>query len=228
VEVSQEDRAAYSLRAGDAEAHRQRLARLCPWYATFLRRWLPADKSSRILDLPCGDGNLLFALKDLGFTNLLGVDVDPGQVALAQQLGLTARVGDVFEHVPIEQALEFCKLARRALSPGGMLICRTPCADGPFGSHDRHNDLTHRWGMTSGAAGQFLILAGFQPDEISVVGEPPVPYKLVNWFRLQLYRVTTAVVGAWLELCGIGAPRVWTRSMWIVAGRGGGLLELPD
>ncbi len=239
MEVSKEDRAAYALRATDLNVVRQRLAKLGPWYAKFLQRWLPSAKDGRILDLPCGDGNLLFALREMGFTNVQGVDVDPGQVAVAKELGLPVEVGEVFEalaregestvarvfavdfleHVSIERALEFCKLARRSLMPGGKLICRTPCADGPFGSHDRHNDLTHRWGMTSSAASQLFRLAGFSPDQVAVVGEPPVPYKLVNRPRLWLYRMTTAVLGAYLELCGIGAPSIWTRSMWIIAGR---------
>jgi len=196
-------------------------------------------KDSRILDLPCGDGNLLFALRELGFTNILGIDVDPGQVEAAKQLGLPVEVGeavaalaregegtvalifslDFIEHISIEHAVDFCRLARRALRPGGKLICRTPCADGPFGSHDRHNDLTHRWGMTSGAASQLFRLAGFSSDQVAVVGEAPVPYKLVNRLRLWLYKLTTGVLGAYLELCGIGAPRIWTRSMWIVATR---------
>jgi len=239
MEVSQEDRATYALRAMDPAAVRERLARLSPWYATFFAKWLPAEKDSRILDLPCGAGNLLFALKDMGFTNVRGVDVDPGQVEVAKEFGLPAEVGEVFaalaresegtvarifavdflEHVSIEQALQFCTLARRSLMPGGMLICRTPSADGPFGSHDRYNDLTHRWAMTSSAACQLFCLAGFSPAQLTVLGEAPVPYKLVNRLRLWLYRLTTAVLGAYLELCGIGAPSIWTRSMWIIAVR---------
>lgn len=100
-----------------------------------------------------------------------------------------------------------------------MLICRTPSADGPFGSHDRHNDLTHRWGLSAGAAGQLFQLAGFSAKQITVIGEAPVPYKTVNRLRLWFYRITTAALGAYLELCGIGAPRIWTRSMWIIASR---------
>ena len=108
-------------------------------------------------------------------------------------------------------------MARRALAPGGLLLCRTPSADGPFGSHDRYNDLTHRWGMTSGAAVQLLQLGGFSAADVQVLGEPPVPYNGINLLRLALYRFTTAVVGTWLNLAGIGRPNIWTRSMWIIA-----------
>jgi SAM-dependent methyltransferase len=233
------DAQAYALRAADPATHRDALARSSPWYAEFLKEWLPFERDCRILDLPCGVGNLLFALQQQGYSNVLGVDMDPGQVQVARQLGLPAEEGDVFEtlareaagtvarifsldfleHMPREQAVEFCRACHRALKPGGKLICRTPSADGPFGSHDRYNDLTHRWGMTSGAAAQLFRLAGFSAEQLTVVGEAPVPYKLVNRFRLWLYRLTTAALGAYLELCGIGAPRIWTRSMWIIASR---------
>src|SRR5580698_6645647 len=139
------DAEAYALRAKDAAASTQRdtLARLSPWYAKFLEGWLPANKGCRILDLPCGAGNLLFALKELGYTNVRGVDIDPGQVRLAREIGLPADEGDVFEalareaegsvarifaldfleHIPVERAVEFCRACHRALMPGGKLIC---------------------------------------------------------------------------------------------------------
>src|ERR1700722_14453840 len=158
MEVSKADREAYALRAMDPGALQGMLARLSPWYVKFLEGWLPSAKDARILDLPCGAGNLLYALKSLGFTNVAGIDIDPGQVEAAQQLGLPAEVGNVFdalarepdetvvgifsldflEHDPMEQALEFCRQAHRALAVGGKLLCRTPSADGPFGSHDRY------------------------------------------------------------------------------------------
>ena len=237
------DEAAYSLR-GDAEgglqALQRRLAKLGPWYAHFLRPWLPVERASPMLDVPSGAGNLLYALHSLGYTAVRGVDGDAGQVTLARQLGLSAEVGDAFEaveraatgqfarifsldfleHVSPEDAVRFCRAARAALAPGGILLCRTPSADGPFGSHDRYNDVTHRWAMTAGSAVQLLSLAGFKPSEVVVVGEPPVPYNLVNRVRLGMYQLTTAALGGWLHVCGIGRPVIWTRSMWIVASVG--------
>jgi hypothetical protein len=54
-------------------------------------------------------------------------------------------------------------------------------------------------------------------DCIEVCGEPPVPYKWQNAIRRGLYEVTVRTATLWLELSGIGAPRIWTRSMWIAA-----------
>jgi hypothetical protein len=55
--------------------------------------------------------------------------------------------------------------------------------------------------MTSSAACQLFSLAGFSSAQLTVSGEAPVPYKLVNRLRLWLYRITTAALGAYLELC---------------------------
>ena len=224
------DRDVYALRTAPQFEY------LFPWYAAFLKPWLPADKTSRMLDVPCGAGNLLYALWKLGYTNVSGVDSDPGQVEVARQLGLPAAAGDAFaivealpegsverifsldflEHLDRPRALEFARLARRALAPGGYFLSRMPSADGPFGSSDRYNDLTHRWAATSNSIVPFLQLAGFDARAVQIVQEAPVRYKLTNVVRRALFDVTTKTLGAFLDVVGIGAPRVWTRSMWVI------------
>jgi len=47
---------------------------LIPNNSLQLLRNLPIDKSSKILDVGCGDGALLYDLKEIGFVNLLGID----------------------------------------------------------------------------------------------------------------------------------------------------------
>jgi len=234
------DNELYALRTVEGQSLnelRRGHERALRWYGSFLRPWLPDDRASRMLDVPCGAGNLLHALRGLGYTRVTGVDSDARQVELAKQLGLPATLGDAFaaieacsfesvvrifsldflEHLDPQRAVEFVRLAHRALVPGGILLCRTPSADGPFGSHDRHNDLTHRWAMTSNSSVTFMRMAGFSADGVSVRQEAPVPYKVSNLARLALFRATTSLAGWFLDAAGIGAPRIWTRSMWIVA-----------
>ena len=231
------EREVYAMRSlgQDAGEVAAALARAKPWYEAFLAEWLPENRDSVILDVPCGHGNLLYCLTELGYRAVRGVDADEGQVRMAQSLRLPAEVGDAFdelesiplgsvsrifsvdflEHVPKSKALEFCRLSFRALEPGGWLVCRTPAADGPFGAADRYNDVTHEWGMTSSAAFAFFKLAGF--SVITVRDEAPVPYKWVNRVRRVMYTITTKALSASLNLVGIGAPAIWTRSMWIAA-----------
>jgi SAM-dependent methyltransferase len=190
-----------------------------PWYEKFLEPWLPTDKASRMLDVPCGTGNLLYALWKLGYTALSGSDSESRQVDLARRLGLPATADDAFavvealsqasvapvfsldflEHLDRSRALDLARLVCHALSRGGYFLCRMPSADGPFGSSDRHNDLTLR------------------RPRIEIVQEAPVRYKWPNVLRRAWFDVTTKVLGLFLDLGGIGAPRVWTRSMWVMA-----------
>lgn len=51
-------------------------------------------KNSMILDLGCGEGRGLLALKALGFTNLFGLDISTPKVEKAQEAGLDVKLGD--------------------------------------------------------------------------------------------------------------------------------------
>jgi len=62
-----------------------------PYYAWFTRGWLPKDPASKILDLGCGAGQFLWYLREAGYSNNSGVDLDAQQVALGQRLGLACR-----------------------------------------------------------------------------------------------------------------------------------------
>lgn len=109
------------------------------------RGWLPSDRRAPILDLGCGSGQLLYALQDLGYSNVAGVDIGPEQVKSARELGLNVEqadaisylaehVGhfqlmlacDVLEHLTRDEALRFLQHARHAAVPGGCLLLRVP------------------------------------------------------------------------------------------------------
>lgn len=49
-----------------------------------LRGWLPEDRTIRCLDLGCGAGHLLAALRDAGYRNVRGVDISQEAVAAAR------------------------------------------------------------------------------------------------------------------------------------------------
>jgi ubiquinone/menaquinone biosynthesis C-methylase UbiE len=51
-------------------------------------------KESHILDLGCGEGRGLLALKNLGFTNLVGFDISGPKIEKAKSYGLEAYEGD--------------------------------------------------------------------------------------------------------------------------------------
>jgi SAM-dependent methyltransferase len=219
------------LDAGSLQARFDKLAR---WYARRLGPFLPPGPDTIWIDLPCGYGNFLYFLRSRGYRNVTGYDADPEQVRLARMLELPAREGDArrvvedtslrveaiasvdfIEHLSRDDAVQFLRSCRERLPPGGVLILRTPCADGPFGSRDAWNDLTHRWASTSNLLRALLEMVGF--EQVRILDERPQPYDLVGFFRLMAFYPARALASAFALALGVIPPRVWSTSMWAVA-----------
>jgi len=218
----------------DAKSLRLQFDKLAKWYACRLRPYLPESRDACCLDLPCGFGNFLYFLETRGYRNTLGLDIDPEQVKLARLLELPAEEGDAFahlaqtknkyamissldfiEHLSKDDALSLIRLCWQALQPGGVLILRAPCADGPFGAHDAWNDMTHEWGMTANVLQTILELSDF--EKVEMLDERPQPTNVVNVIRWLVYFPAKALVSAVCMALGVRPPRIWTRSMMAVA-----------
>jgi 2-polyprenyl-3-methyl-5-hydroxy-6-metoxy-1,4-benzoquinol methylase len=210
---------------------RQRFDKLALWYAHRLRAHLPISRSVACLDLPCGYGNFLYFLRQQGYQNIVGYDLDPAQVKLAKLLDLPVHEGDAFdvlsntlntwdcitsldfiEHLSRDQVLKFLELCWARLRPGGVLILRTSCADGPFGAHDRYNDLTHQGAMTSNVLRTVMRMLNF--ERVEILDERPQAYNLLNTLRLLLFYPTRAFVSGLCLALGLAPPAVWSRAMW--------------
>ena len=218
----------------DANALEKHFSRLGKWYWARLKNWLPGNSNISCLDVPCGYGNFLYFLRSKGYQNIRGLDIDRAQVALAGLLGLPAEVGDAFvllsepqlsfdlvssfdfiEHISKDDALRFLMLCRDRLNDGGVLILRTPCADGPFGSHDANNDLTHEWAMSSNVLQTILEMSGF--SSVEILDERPQPTGLVEAIRWLLFYPSRFLANLICIGLGMRPPRIWSRSMIAVA-----------
>lgn len=147
---------------------------------------LPAG--SRVLDLGCGTGYFLAWLSKKPGIVPVGVDRSSSMVKTARQFlpnleiavsdGLTYLNDhpasfsaifccDVMAHLPTpEICLDWAKAARRALIPGGFLICREPNAANLTASHLRYIDITHMRSFTSFSIIQLLETAGLKECRI--------------------------------------------------------------
>jgi SAM-dependent methyltransferase len=114
-----------------------------------LRAYLPdleeVGSLGEVLDLGCGRGEALGLLAAAGL-RVRGIDASAAMVARARERGLRAEQGDLFEalaasdegalgavvsfhvveHLPPGSIDRLCRLAWRALAPGGVLILETP------------------------------------------------------------------------------------------------------
>lgn len=131
-------RARYSLGKGGAVGKLLTMLYGKTDYGDWFRE-LGVDFDSRILDVGCGRGHLLFSLRNDGFRNLKGIDpfvkediVEEGVTVSKKNLFELDGEFDLimmhhsFEHMlqPKRVLIEICRL----LLPGGRVIVRTPVA----------------------------------------------------------------------------------------------------
>jgi cyclopropane fatty-acyl-phospholipid synthase-like methyltransferase len=120
---------------------------------------LHAIKPQSHLDIGCGDGALLWHLKQrIPAMNVVGVDYDARSISLANVMSPDVRyvcqdiineplgelfdsgsMIEVFEHIPPDLAASFIAAARKMLKPGASLIVTVPHMNVPLvAKHYRH------------------------------------------------------------------------------------------
>jgi len=197
--------------------------------AAHLRGLLPQDKHAACLDLGCGPGNVLYMLRELGYSNTTGVDLSGAWMPVARQIcpnviQADAReylrnrhqefdlitAFDVAEHLRKEELLDFLDLIYQALRPGGSVILQTPNAESPWGCMHRYHDLTHELAFDPHSLSDCCSLSGFEKFQAREVG----PY--VHGIPSLVRRVIWSTIRMGLELWNLaetGAPGsgVYTR-----------------
>ena len=207
--------------------------KLSAYYKSRIGSYLPENLESKIIDIPCGYGNFIFFLKSMGYSNVTGFDLDGEQVRLANLLNLPAKKMDAFEilnkeddfdvissldfleHLTKDDALNFLDLCYAKLKIGGILILRTPCADGVFGSHDASNDITHEWNMSSNLMITILKMCGY--STVQVLDERPQPTTIFQFIRWLVYFPSKCFFNLFCAMIGLRPPKIITRSMIIIA-----------
>ena len=71
-----------------------------PEYITHV---LPRDKKARILDVGCGNGSFLLALRSKGYNNLFGIDLDENAVRWVKRNGIGCELCSLSDYNPIER-----------------------------------------------------------------------------------------------------------------------------
>jgi SAM-dependent methyltransferase len=210
-----------------------------PFLERVIKRYFPAERSARIVDLGCGAGQLIHLAKQAGYRAIEGVDVSPEQVARAHALGLAeVRQGDlletlhaaaaesydavvsfdVLEHFTKDEIVPFVDEVRRVLKPGGRWIVHVPNAQSPFGMSVRYGDFTHELAFTAGSLRQLLIASGFASVECYEC--EPVPHGLRSAGRFVIWKGIKGLLRVWYAAeTGEYRARVFTQNMLAVATR---------
>ncbi|MBI5007556.1 MAG: class I SAM-dependent methyltransferase [Nitrosomonadales bacterium] len=138
AEFSHYEDPAIATGGGEQAFDRQRLAETARWIAG------KVGPDARVLDIGCGNGGLLLALREQGFSQLTGMDPSSACVAHLQERGLAAMHGclgdppsgrERFDLIILSHVLEHLLDPRSALSslrellnPGGHIYVETPDA----------------------------------------------------------------------------------------------------
>lgn len=151
----------------------------------YLMKVLPKNKDAAILDIGCGFGQTLKSLRDKGYTNLKGIDINDESIAQCKKLNLdVTKVDDVIsysnvsgnkydfiimshvlEHIEKEKMIDNLRAIRSMLSEKGKYCVMVPNAQSNTGSYWRFEDFTHHYLFTSGSLLYVLKAAGFTQIE---------------------------------------------------------------
>jgi SAM-dependent methyltransferase len=162
-----------------------------------LKMLLPDNKSASILEIGCGMGFAIAAIKALGYSDVEGMDADQGQASASKARGLPVehvsisrtrkylmgREGakdiifafDVVEHIPKGEQVEFLDLVFGALKPGGQFVCRVPNCNSAVATRMRDIDWTHHCSFSETSLDFLLFNCGFRDISIRDASPNQVP-----------------------------------------------------
>jgi 2-polyprenyl-3-methyl-5-hydroxy-6-metoxy-1,4-benzoquinol methylase len=148
----------------------------------YLIPFLPANKEARILDVGCGMGQFLGAMRELGYTNLHGIDINSEALEACKKKGLeVTKISDtrdfvvgegekfdwiimshVLEHIEKDWVIDTLKHIREKLmSKNGSFALMVPNGQSFTGTYWRYEDFTHHTVFTAGSCLYVLRAAGF-------------------------------------------------------------------
>jgi O-antigen chain-terminating methyltransferase len=152
------------------------------YYRKNLLPRLPQVPTASILDLGCGRGFFLEFLREMGYDDLLGVDICEEHVRSCVESGMNVTLEDnmrflekhperfdcvtlnhVLEHYDKEEGLSLLESVRDSVRPGGRIVVVCPNMGNPFtAGRGRYADLTHETGYSEESLRFILQLAGFE------------------------------------------------------------------
>ena len=137
-------------------------------------------KSDSILEIGCGDGSFMKALKNVGYENVIGIDPSPTYSAVDPSLSIfqTDAISffgdkshgpfdailmlDVIEHISPENLSFLVSLLHDNLSDSGFVVIRTPNMASPLALRNYFGDLSHVCPLNQDSIRQLFFGSGFK------------------------------------------------------------------
>jgi len=173
------------------------------YYGTFL----PKDSDSKIIDIACGSGEIVYWLTEKGYKNAKGIDISEEQVKLAKSLGIknvkqadlrdhlknksnyydAIFAIDIIEHFKKDELVDVLKLIYDSLKENGVLIIKTPNGESIFGTRYLYSDITHEIIFTERSLKELLSFIGFK--DFIFKESDPVVHGIKSFVRFLLWKM---------------------------------------
>jgi cyclopropane fatty-acyl-phospholipid synthase-like methyltransferase len=195
------------------------------YYSKLIERFIPKDKNIKILELGCGFGGFIYALKSYGYRNILGIDVIPQccnfvskkfnvKVICSDILDYFSKKGikeqydviaafDVIEHFEKGEIVKIMLYIYEALKENGIFIMRVPYGGSLRGLYIRYSGFTHETAFTELSINELFRVIGFKevytlPEEklIEVKHIKRIMKKLINYLVGRILGIDPAYVNS--------------------------------
>jgi SAM-dependent methyltransferase len=161
---------------------------------------LPAERQIKILDIGCGYGRLMEALRRNGYQNVRGLDISQEQIETAfKMFGFKDLIHgdavawldgndelfdvifclDVLEHLEISTAIDLLSKMRERLAENGKILLQVPNGMAPF-APTYHGDVTHVRAFSVPSLKQLVRMAGFRQIETYSAFPPKFKFHLIR------------------------------------------------
>lgn len=151
----------------------------------YLKNRLPKNKNADIIDIGCGYGHLMQLVKNAGYSNVYGIDIEKESLNYCRKNNLNveeivtvqdyakttskkfdfAIMTHVIEHIKKEKVIETLAAVKSLLKKDGVLYIATPNAHSRSGCYWAYEDFTHEHIFTAGSFYYVLKAAGFENVE---------------------------------------------------------------
>lgn len=207
----------------------------------YRKRWknyLPEHKEIEIVDLGCGEGDFMLFLKNEGYNNVQGVEIEVDRAKLANhKSGFDVISKDalvylteietkfdviamlnLIEHLELDKVYELFEILLMRLKREGRVFIETPNLASPISGAIAYGDLTHKCFFSPATIAELASRFGFEIIEINEVG----PYihggvSLIRWISWQAFRA--AIYLSLVSSIGDYRNNVFTPSMQVVLQR---------
>ncbi len=209
---------------------------------TYLKKVLPNNKNAHILDIGCGLGQLITALKEMDYTNVKGVDISTDIMLRNQDkksnIELVRDIPDycisenvkydfiimshVLEHLDKAVIIDTLKLIRQNLmKDDASLLIMVPNAQSSTGCYWAYEDFTHHTLFTSGSIYFVLIAAGYEsirfvdPDGLD---DSRIPIQWLKYMFLVCYKSIYRFMN-WVTSSSVHppSPQIFTYELKVLA-----------